>query len=215
MTPRPTVVLLHGLARSRISLAGLGRHLERAGFPTWARSYASRRTRLSDAAREITEQIVEDLPGRPICAVTHSLGGILIRHMHDPRLAWHRIVMLAPPNQGSRIASVWRDKPLYRWFYGPAGQELAEPGRWPPPPAPFAVIAGTRGIALSNPAAWVTRRTRIFDPAEPHDGTVAVAETRLDGMADFTTVEATHTWIMDHPVARTRIVEFLERGRFG
>jgi hypothetical protein len=212
MTPRPTVVLLHGLGRSRLSLAGLRTHLERAGFPTWARSYASRHQGIAESARELTERIVADLGDRELCAVTHSLGGILIRHMHDARLTWRRIVMLAPPNQGSQVASALRDHPLFRWFYGPAGQELSDTRTWPAPPAPFAVIAGTRGAALSNPSVWITRPGAIFD--EPHDGTVAVAETRLEGMADFATVEATHTWIMNHPGARAKIVEFLEGGRF-
>jgi triacylglycerol lipase len=214
MTRKPTVVLLHGLARSRNSLSGLRKHLERAGFPTWAHSYPSRRRGIADAAREVTELIVRELAWRELCAVTHSLGGIVVRHMHDPRLAWRRIVMLAPPNQGSQVAGTFGANPLYKWFYGPAGQELADPTAWPAPPAPFAVIAGTHGDALSNPPAWVVRRARIFARGITHDGTVAVDETRLDGMAAFATVHSTHTWIMNHPVARAQVVQFLESGRF-
>ncbi len=143
--------------------------------------------------------IARELAGRALCAVTHSLGGIVVRHMHDPRLAWQRIVMLAPPNQGSQVAGAFGGNPLYKWFYGPAGQELADPRTWPAPPAPFAVIAGTHGDALSNPPSWVVRRARVFATGVVHDGTVAVDETRLDGMAAFATVPATHTWIMNHP----------------
>ena len=47
----PTVVLLHGLARSARSMAGLARHLRRAGYETWSRSYPSRRVGIADAAR--------------------------------------------------------------------------------------------------------------------------------------------------------------------
>ena len=208
----PTVVLLHGLARGAGSLRGLGRALEAAGFTTWARSYPSTRMSIADAAAAMTEQIVADLGDRPLAAVTHSLGGVLIRHMHDPRLRWQRIAMLAPPNQGSALAQDLARRALFGWFYGPAGRELADPGAWPAPPAPFAVIAGTRARSAGNPTSWISRRA-LGD--RPSDGTVAVDETRLAGMAGFATVDATHTWIMRHPEARARVLEFLRDGRFG
>jgi hypothetical protein len=43
---------------------------------------------------------------------------------------------------------------------------------------------------------------------------VAVEETRLEGMADFATVDATHTWIVNNPEARRLVVRFLAKGRF-
>lgn len=206
-----TVVLLHGLARRAGSLRGLGRALEAAGFETWARSYPSTRMSIAAAAAALTEQIVAELGDRPLVAVTHSLGGVLVRHMHDPRLRWQRIAMLAPPNQGSRLAADLAARKLFGWFYGPAGRELADPGAWPAPPAPFAVIAGTRARSPGNPTSWISARS-FGDRAS--DGTVAVEETRLDGMAGFATVDATHTWIMRHPQAQARVLEFLRDGRF-
>jgi hypothetical protein len=169
---------------------------------------------IRDAAAVIADRLHADLPGAELCAVTHSLGGILVRHLADPRLRWRRIVMLAPPNRGSQVALAFREHPLYRWFYGPAGQELADPAEWPAPPAPFAVIAGTRHQSLTNPTSWITRAMRLFPDGEPNDGTVAVGETRLDGMAGFLTIDATHTWIMNHRTTHDRVVEFLDTGRF-
>src|SRR5437868_1781197 len=114
----PTVVLLHGLARTHRSMAGLQHHLQRAGFPTWARSYPSRRLSIAGAADLIASWIARDLPaGRPVAAVTHSLGGILVRQI-GARVPWRRIVMLAPPNQGSRLSRELRNHTMYRWFYG-------------------------------------------------------------------------------------------------
>ena len=210
MSAPPTVVLLHGLARRRGSLAGLRRYLERAGFPTWAVTYPSRRQTIAEAAAQITERLLTELPDQPLCAVTHSLGGIVVRHMHDPRLRWQRIVMLAPPNQGSQVAAAFADNPLFRWFYGAAGQEVGRATAavdWPAPPAPFAVIAGTRGNTLANPTSWLPRR--LFAADQPHDGTVAVSETALPGMAELVTVDATHTWIMNDAIVREKIVAFL------
>ena len=214
---RPTVVLLHGLARTRHSLSGLRRTLERAGFETWARSYPSRRLSIADAAAKITDWIARDLPGdRPLAAVTHSLGGILVRHIEAHR-AFTRIVMLAPPNQGSHMAHVLDDHPLYRWFFGPAGQELAAPDQvraWPQPRAPCAVIAGIHTRAAWHPLNWLTGSRTRFPPGQPNDGIVTVAETRLPDMAAFATIEARHTFIMNNRRARELVLRFLQHGTF-
>ncbi len=212
MTEPPTVVLLHGLARRAGSLAAMGRALQDAGFPIFACDYPSRRAPIAEAAARVADRIAEALPDRPLAAVTHSLGGVLLRHMRDPRLDWQRIVMLAPPNQGSQVAAALAGTRWFRWFYGPAGQELAgDPSSWPAPPAPAAIIAGTRKRTLGNPTSWVSGR--LFAADVEHDGTVAVDEARLPG-APFATVDATHTWIMNHPVARQLTIEFL-RGILG
>lgn len=212
--PRPPVLLLHGLARSRRSLASLARHLERAGHPTWSCTYPSRRLPIAELAAWVAERARAAAPAEAYLGVTHSLGGILVRHMAG-LLRWRRVVMLAPPNDGSRVARALAGHPLYRWFYGPAGQEVAAPDGWPAPPCPFAVVAGTRDVSLANPASWMTHRLGLLPPGTPSDGTVAVDETRHPDMAAFATVEASHTWIMNHPRARALVLEFLAHGRFG
>ncbi len=210
--PHPTVVVLHGLARTNRSVAGLCRFLESNGYPTWARTYPSRRLGVEALAAEVASWIRADLGDQPLLAVTHSLGGILLRHMAD-QLDWRGAVLLAPPNNGSRLARAFNDVPLFRWLYGPAGIDVAAADRWPPPPEPFAVIAGDRHPSIGNPISWVSQAMRVFPPSVPSDGTVAVDETRHAGMADFAVVEASHTWIMDSPHARAMVLSFFASGR--
>lgn len=210
---KPLVVLLHGLARGRGSMERLGAHLRAEGFETWSHTYPSRKHSLAYLASALTDLLVERAADRPLHAVTHSMGGVIVRHLHDPRLHWERIVMLAPPNQGSRIAAGLGRNPLFRWFYGPAGAELADATAWPPPPAPFGVIAGTRARALSNVTSWTVGWR--FPAGTSNDGTVAVEETRLEGMAAFAEVDATHTWIMNAPATQRLVSRFLRTGSFG
>ncbi|HEY5949909.1 MAG TPA: alpha/beta fold hydrolase [Kofleriaceae bacterium] len=209
---KPLVVLLHGLARGQGSMALLGAVLRKQGFETWSHTYPSRRHSLAYLASALTDKLVEIAGERPLYAVTHSMGGIIVRHLQDPRLAWTRIVMLAPPNQGSQLAAGLVRNPLFRWFYGPAGSELADASAWPAPPAPFAVIAGTRSLALSNVTSWTLGRR--FPPGVRNDGTVAVDETKLPGMTAFAEVAATHTWIMNSPRVHRLVVAYLRRGSF-
>lgn len=207
----PLVVMLHGLARGRGSMSKLERFLRRRGYDTASRSYPSRRHSISYLAGELADWIAEIARDREVCAVTHSMGGVIARHLHDPRIRWRRIVMLAPPNRGSSIAAALAGNALYRWFYGPAGGELADGSAWPAPPAPFAVIAGTRARALINPSSWTFGR-RFGDT--PSDGTVSVEETRLEGMSAFAEVDATHTWIMNDVRVHDLVERFLADGRF-
>ena len=81
------------------------------------------------------------------------------------------------------------------------------------PPTPFAVIAGTRAASLGNPTSWLTRALRLLPPDDPSDGTIAVRETRLPGMADFATVDADHTWLMNDPRVHAMVLAFLATGR--
>lgn len=194
-------------------MGSLRRAIEAAGFQTWSRGYPSRKLSVVEAARIVAKQIRDEVGDGPVLAVTHSLGGILVRHMGS-LVAWRGLVMLAPPNGGSRVALRYHAHPLYRWFYGPAGSDICDPSAWPPPPTPFAVIAGTKSSSLGNPTSWFTHSLRLFGPDEPNDGTLLVDETRHPAMAAFATVDASHTWIMNHPETHRLVVEFLRRGDF-
>ena len=207
---KPIVVLLHGLARGQGSMERLSLALRAAGFETWSHTYPSRRHSITYLASALTEQLVA--LDRPLHAVTHSMGGVIVRHLHDPRLHWERIVMLAPPNRGSRLAAGLVRNPLFRWFYGPAGTELADSSSWPDPPAKFAVIAGTRSLAWSNPTSWTVGRR--FAAGIANDGTVAVEETKHPAMDAFAEVDATHTWIMNERTVHALVIRYLRDGAF-
>jgi pimeloyl-ACP methyl ester carboxylesterase len=209
---KPLVVLLHGLARGHGSMAKLSTYLRKHGFDTWSTTYPSRQHSIAYLASALTEQIVDAAGERPISAVTHSMGGIIVRHLQDRRLRWERIVMLAPPNRGSRLAASFVRNPLFQFFYGPAGLELADATAWPLPPVPPAIIAGTRSLALTNVTSWTAGRR--FPAGVKNDGTVAVEETKLDQMAAFREVDATHTWIMNSDQVRHLVVTYLSEGCF-
>jgi pimeloyl-ACP methyl ester carboxylesterase len=212
-TGKPLVVLLHGMARQQGSMSRLGTALRHAGWDTWARTYPSRQLPIADCAKQVADWIAVAAGDRPLYAVTHSMGGIIARHLHDPRLHWQRIVMLAPPNGGSEIAAALQDNPLYKWFYGPAGKDLAQPEQWPAPPAPFAVIAGTRSFAITNPTSWTFGRRFVSGQrTTPNDGTVTVDETKLAGAAAFAEVDAPHTWIMNDLRVQKMVDSFLRDG---
>jgi triacylglycerol esterase/lipase EstA (alpha/beta hydrolase family) len=86
---------------------GLADALDAAGYAPHLIRYSTLAASPQAAAGAVQAQLQDTFGARPIFAVTHSLGGVLIRYLRKP-LAWKRIVMLAPPNQGSAIARAIR-----------------------------------------------------------------------------------------------------------
>jgi pimeloyl-ACP methyl ester carboxylesterase len=207
-----SVVLLHGLWRSDRSMCALEARLARAGFRVHNLRYPSTAESPEGLVANLDRQITECCARAPrLHFVTHSLGGILARAYlaEHPLPNLGRVVMLAPPNRGSKLADVARESEALRAVLGPTGALLGTgpaslPNRLPPPSFVFGVIAGTRS---ANPVSALVL-------AGENDGTVSVESTKLPGMADFVTVPSTHTLIVRSELAAAHTIEFLRRGHF-
>lgn len=207
----PCVVLLHGLGRSPLSMQLLAWRLEAAGFAVRNLGYDSRTAPIASLADVVGRGIeaCQRAGYSPVHFVTHSLGGILVRVYFQrgvpPGIG--RVVMLAPPNHGSEIVDRHRNAAWFKWFTGPAGQELgtdadALPNRLNATALEVGVIAGTRS---SDP--W-------FSSATAGDGKVSVASTRLHEMRDFLTVPHGHTFMMNTRTVAEETIAFLRHGKF-
>ncbi|MEM1043813.1 MAG: alpha/beta hydrolase [Bacteroidota bacterium] len=206
------VLLLHGLGRTRRSMQWLARQVERAGFRTVNESYPSTchpiGTLVDDHVRPLFEAAHVD--GRPVHAVTHSLGGILVR-AYAERYGLpdgSRVVMLAPPNAGSPVADLLRERWPFTAWCGPALRELGTgpgsvPRRLGPVGFALGVVAGERNLFPFG---------RTLGGAS--DGLVAVDSAKVEGMADFVVVPAGHSLIMRRRIVAEHVVHFLRQGRF-
>lgn len=172
--------------------------------------------------REVEERRLGYLPD--VHFVTHSMGGIVTRALfarHEIS-GPNRIVMLAPPNGGSRFAEHMRDNvlgfpwggfdPLRKLLPGERG-DCAGAGA---PDAEIGIIAGAPPRAFGFP--WSLRGMgRIgFAPAAAgaHDGKVALDETRMDSATDWVVVPKGHTFLMASPHVIDLTASFLRAGRF-
>lgn len=209
----PGVILLHGIARTARSLSRLERALQRAGFATLNLDYASRKKPLEALAEEIHSPVAAFAQHHgPIHFVAHSMGGLLaqlyVSQYRPPRLS--RIVMLGAPNGRSEVADFLQRFRIYRTIYGPAGLQLTTTR-----PAAFA------SLALPDCEIGIIAGKRTLDPIasflilpRPNDGRVSVESSKLAGMADHVTVNASHTGLITHPAAIDQVVVFLRTGRF-
>jgi triacylglycerol lipase len=186
----------------------------RRGYKVHNLGYPSRRAPIKELAENVGRRILGLSPERaPVDVVTHSMGGIVLRAAVAagvvPAESLRRVVMLAPPNQGSALADRLRDFGIYRFATGPAGQQIGTddvsvPRRLPPPPFELGVIAGRRS---NNPFL-----ARVH--GEASDGKVTVASAQVEGMRELVVVDRAHTFMMWAPDVLTHIFTFLEHGRF-
>ena len=193
-------VLIHGLAGFKFHMFRIQRTLNCAGLDTVNWGYPSRKKDLAQLAYRL-HGLVEELDDNyaAVHYVTSSMGAIVLRRMlaDYPQHKPGRIVMIAPPNNGSKVARKAFECPLLAHLLGPAAAELQDKDHLDAtcamPSAEVMVIAGTGGRGLFTPAAWLDV---AFDG--PNDGTLAVEETRLPHMSRFETVSAQHkniTWL--------------------
>ena len=201
------IILLHGLWMRGFALGLLHKRLAEAGFDVDRFDYMS--------VVSSQERIVERLHARmakygpaPVHLVGHSLGGLLALQAcrEAAELPPGRIVCLGSPLKGSAAARGFAG-------FGQGGEallghnrELLEHGmeRWD----------GAREVGMIAGRVPIGLGAMLAHMEGEHDGTVAVAETQVPGLADHCVVETSHTGLVLSADAAQQVVHFLQNGRF-
>ncbi len=215
------VILLHGLLRSSDSMETLENYLRKHGnYQTIAFTYASSREAISQHAVDL-KSVIDGLGTdvTEIHFVAHSMGNIVVRHYlkdletasttttkTDPR--FKRMVMLAPPNQGSKMARrLGKSTALFPKLAGQSGMQLGvgwkqlEP-HLATPSFEFGIIAGAKDPDDDGGGL------------QPIDFTVSPNETVLHGAADTFEGPFFHWDVIKNPLALQKTLHFLQHGRF-
>lgn len=203
-----SVVAVHGLWMRGASMAALQRRLAPRGMRVWSFNYHSVTKSLDENAAALAEFIART-PGRTVHLIGHSLGGVLIRAAL-PRVALERVgrvVCLGSPLRGSRTAARLTRLPGGRWVIGKSLAELNDRGGFQEWGTPVEVgsIAGHIPLGFG----------RLLGPfREPNDGTVAVAETKLQGLTDHVVLPVSHVALLWSTQVADQVEYFLVHGRF-
>ncbi|WP_162615944.1 esterase/lipase family protein [Solilutibacter oculi] len=202
---KPRVLLLHGLWMHAPAMRWFATRLGSHGFGVRALGYYSV---LEDTDRAVSRvaDALHDAPGSHV--VAHSLGGLMAleaaRRLTTQDIG--RVVCLGSPLAGSRAAGGVAERiPAGRRMLGQHLPLLLAGAGTLPAGLEVGMIAGCKPRGLGGVVAR-------FDCE--HDGTVALSETRIDGLADHIVLPASHSGLIFSDAAVAQSVAFLQAGRF-
>jgi len=203
------VVLVHGIWMTGFELSLLRYHLHREGYRTRLFHYSSLRRNPAENAAALN-RFLQKIPAARIHLVAHSLGGIVLMHLFHtfPQQKPGRVVMLGTPVKGSELARRFYRKRGLRALLGRATEQglLGGAPEWPAD-RELGLIIGDRPIGLLAQLSGGPL-------AKPSDGTVRVAETRIDQARDVLRLPVCHfSMLMNRQVAAA-IGHFLQTGKF-
>lgn len=213
MTAIDTVVCVHGFWSHGTGMYLIKRRLEREfGFRALLFSYRSVHGTLDANANALANFIKkQNVDG--IHIVGHSLGGVLALRMlaNQADSLPGRVVCLGSPLTGSRAADFlsareWAEKIIGRSL--PAGVIHEAANEW----AGHVCDERDIGVIAGNVPLGFGRLVANFD--EHNDGTIAVSETRLDGVRDHLIMPVSHKGMLVSSDVADQTGSFLKRGEF-
>jgi pimeloyl-ACP methyl ester carboxylesterase len=200
------VVLLHGIWMRPFTLALLARRLRAQGFTVSRFGYDSVAGSPATWAPAVAAHM-EGLSAQRVHLLGHSLGGLLALMLARDGHArgGGRVVCLGTPLCGSAVAREFARHRTLHWLLGHVDGLLCKgTACWPD------------GTAVGMVAGGMPFGFGAFVPglARPHDGMVAVAETRDPRLAGHVTVHASHSGLLLSRAAADHAAAFLARGAF-
>ncbi|MGH8086201.1 MAG: esterase/lipase family protein [Lysobacter sp.] len=186
----------------RASMRWHARQLRKAGHTPHIFSYATVAGGPEAAVPALLQELRE-----PCDILAHSLGGLVAVHalQQYPDLPVRRVVCLGSPLCGSAAATGMARLPLGARTLGRSVSLLRDGCRPWTGPAELGMVAGDAPIGLGQMFGRFAGRS---------DGTVAVAETRIDGLADHIVLPTSHTGLLLSARAARQVTHFLAHGRF-
>lgn len=206
------VIMIHGLGASAAQFRPIEEALEEQGFDVIRCEYPSTRYGIRELSGELFSRIVNVLGegDQKIHFVTHSMGSLLLRvHLEENEFEnLGRVVMIAPPNQGSEIIDYYRDNSFFARFSGPAVLEMGTsqddlPRSLGPVDFSPVIIAGTR--------SGNRHYSRIIPGVD--DGRVSVNSCAVEGMEKLIKVDSTHEEMLYDERVIEIVVKILSQSR--
>ena len=195
------VVLVHGLGGSRLDMWPLGRRLKRLGFKVRNWSYRSFGQRIETHAGRLADELIAidaDMSSGKIHLVTHSMGGIIARTMFANHSIDNlgRVVMLAPPHQGSHVA---RKLVPYIGWLTPSLKQLSD---------------AQDSYVNQLPNSCQARGIEFGIVEASKDRVIEQGAVLLDGYRDYARVDGHHGILAWYPQAIELAADFLVHGTF-
>ena len=194
---KPRVLLLHGLWMQAPVLYYWKKELSKAGLTVEYFSYKSLLQSPEQAFVRLRELALAQ-PNTHI--VAHSLGGLIAVNALATTEFKGKIICVGTPLAGSQVVRHYASTPLGA-LAGRSAALLCAGLQQIPAGLKVSVIAGTHSKGLG----------RLFHRfSEPNDGTVALSETKIPGLAQHITVHVSHSGQLFSREVMTQVFALLE-----
>lgn len=184
------IILLHGLFMHRLIMTPMAKRLKKLGWEVENLSYPS----TSTDKRRLFNTFDKIISDGPVLMVGHSLGGLVIKnYLATRKVSADKVplvITIGTPHQGAEIAKDM-DKFNIQKLLGSSVQFGLLPEQFESSwhlPQKLISIAGNVKLGARPLLDRVWR-----DGVEESDGTVSIAETKVQGMHEHIVVRQTHT----------------------
>lgn len=208
------VYLIHGYGGLGIELKEIQKAIEKEGFVSEIYTYPSLVKDVDSVGNTLFYKIQKENYDT-VSFVTHSLGALVVRSMYEhldsltsfPFI--HRIVMIAPPNNGSPVADFFAQFSFVKHIIGPninniTTNPLTGAGKYPIPTCEVGLIAGSYGRK---------RGFNIFVKGD-NDGVLIPEKTKMGIEKDVAFVKSWHVGLLYNKTVKKYVISFLINGIF-
>jgi predicted alpha/beta hydrolase family esterase len=206
------VMLFHGACKTSKQMSYIESSLHKLGYRTCNINYSWRYQESAKIVEEMLWQVKRiEMRYNKVHFIGHSLGGLIIRGVltqYKPKNLG-KVIHIASPNQGSKLASQFKSRWLYKKAYGKVSQDLIVNSK-------FLKMLETDieyelGTIAGNSSNLLVNCLLKF---ERNDGRVTESEAILEGAKDHIVINANHNQVVKSACALHQIRMFLLNGKF-
>jgi len=208
------VYLIHGYGGLGIEMEKIQKAIKKNGFESEIFTYLSLVADVDSVGQQLFKKIQQEQYDT-ISFVTHSMGALVVRSLYnqlDSLTAFpfiHRIVMIAPPNNGSPVADFFDQFSFIKFIVGPNVNNLTTnpitgAGKYPIPTCEVGLIAGSYGG---------DKGFNIFVKGD-NDGVLIPQNTKMGIEKDIVFVKSWHVGLLFNKKVIQYVLSFLETGKF-
>lgn len=208
------VYLIHGFGGLGVEMEKINESIKKENFTTEIFAYKSLIKDVDSVSLDLISKIqTEKLD--TVSFVTHSMGALVVRAMYEKldsitRFPFvHRIVMIAPPNNGSPVADYLVQFKFIKHIVGPninnlTSNKLTGAPKYPLPSCEVGLIAGSfRG----------KRGFNAFIKAD-NDGVLLPESTKMGIEKDVVFIKSSHIALLFNKKTIRNVKSFLQFGKF-
>jgi uncharacterized alpha/beta hydrolase family protein len=208
------IYLIHGYGGLGLEMEKIRESIQNEGFSTEIYVYKS----LIEDVDSVSQNLVQTIQKEKfdtVSFVTHSMGALVVRSMYEKLDSLsdfpfvHRIVMIAPPNNGSPVADFFSQFKFVKFIVGPninnlTTNKVTGAAKYPLPTCEVGLIAGSFGGK---------RGFNMFIKSD-NDGVLIPENTKMGIEKDVVFIKSWHVGLLFNKKVIKHVNSFLKTGVF-